>query len=470
MTWRGRVAVFLALAVLVVACGAPPATTVPSPTATMPEPSAVAAVATATPTPTPTPTARPVSYIPPACQGRPIVTARPGATPQPTATPQPDKPIERSLQLRVLETLAGRIEERYLYPDFNGKDLTAIVARYRAEIEAGLDTPSFYQRMHAFIADLGDEHSSFESPVRKAAADAQLAGTDSFVGVGLYVQPVLEKGYVTVLAVIPDSPAAHSGLQPHDAILTVNGLRLIEDGLFQNLFRGPECSAVVMEVRMPGGLVERRTVVRARVSAAVPIDARLVPTTDGSRVAYIMVPTFFDTTIDDQVRDALARLAPLDGLILDNRENGGGSSRVLEPMLGLFTSGAVGAFVSRTSSRTLSIRAASVGNSQTVPLVVLIGHNTVSFGEIFSGILQDRGRAKLVGETTRGNVETLHAVNLPDGSRAWIAQEGFEAARSGVNWERTGVVPELEVQVAWEDVTFERDPAVKRALEVLGRR
>ncbi|MEK7862502.1 MAG: hypothetical protein AAB295_04475, partial [Chloroflexota bacterium] len=124
MTWRGRVAVFLALAVLVVACGAPPATTVPSPTATMPEPSAVAAVATATPTPTPTPTARPVSYIPPACQGRPIVTARPGATPQPTATPQPDKPIERSLQLRVLETLAGRIEERYLYPDFNGKDLT----------------------------------------------------------------------------------------------------------------------------------------------------------------------------------------------------------------------------------------------------------------------------------------------------------------------------------------------------------
>lgn len=468
---RDRLALVLAIAVLVTAaCGAPSTGTAPSVTAIEPQSSPAAAFATPTSAPTPTPTARPATYIPPACVGRTIATPRPGATVAPTASPVPNTPVAKELQLEVFDTLAEAIDATYLYTDFNGRDWPTNVARYRAEIETGLETERFYLRMKDFVTDLGDEHSTFESPVRKAASDAQLAGNESFVGIGVYAQPLLEKGYITVLAVIPDSPAAHSGIQPHDAILTADGLPVIEDGVVQNRLRGPECSAVVMEVRMPGGLVERRTIVRARVPGAIPIDARLVPTTDGSRVAYIMVPTFFDQTVDDQVRAALARLAPLDGVVLDDRENGGGSSSVLEPMLALFTSGVVGAFVSRTSSRTLTIRPAPVENSQTVPLVVLIGHNTVSFGEIFAGILQDRGRATLVGETTRGNVETLHAVNLPDGSRAWIAQEGFEAARSGVNWERTGVVPEIEVKVAWEDVTFERDPAIRRALEALGRR
>ncbi len=370
----------------------------------------------------------------------------------------------------MFDSLAARIDTSYLYPDFNGKDWTAIRARYRAEIQAGLETERFYVRMKELVKELGDEHSYFESPVDKVRSEAALAGNDSFAGVGLYVQPLVEKGYVTVIAVIPDSPAFHTGLQPHDAILTANGLPLIENGVSQNRLRGPECSAVVLEVRMPGGLVEQKTVVRAQVSGAVPIDARLVPTTDGSRVGYINVPTFFDTTIDEQVRDALQRLAPLDGLIVDDRMNGGGASSVLEPMLGYFTSGVVGRFVSRTSSRTLTIRGTPVANSQTVPLVVLIGDQTASYAEVFSGILQDRGRATLVGETTKGNVETLIGVSLPDGSRAWIAQEGFEAAQSRADWERTGVVPDVVAKAAWEDVTFERDPVVKAALAALGRK
>ena len=41
------------------------------------------------------------------------------------------------------------------------------------------------------------------------------------------------------------------------------------------------------------------------------------------------------------------------------------------------------------------------------PLVVLVGPDTVSFGEVFSGILKDQGRATLIGETTDGNVEIL---------------------------------------------------------------
>jgi hypothetical protein len=64
------------------------------------------------------------------------------------------------------------------------------------------------------------------------------------------------------------------------------------------------------------------TVVRFAVSGSLPVDARPVPTTDGSRVAYIFLPSFFDRTVVDQVRQAIETLRPQDGLIIDNRLSG----------------------------------------------------------------------------------------------------------------------------------------------------
>ena len=57
---------------------------------------------------------------------------------------------------------------------------------------------------------------------------------------------------------------------------------------------------------------------------------------------------------------------------------------------------------------------------------MLVGPDTISFGEIFSGILKDQGRATLIGETTSGNVEILWGYDFKDGSRAWIAHDTFK--------------------------------------------
>jgi C-terminal processing protease CtpA/Prc len=54
------------------------------------------------------------------------------------------------------------------------------------------------------------------------------------------------------------------------------------------------------------------------------------------------------------------------------------------------------------------VEADPIHNSQTVPIVVLVGVESVSYGEIFPGVLKDLGRAKIVGQTTLGNVEVLH--------------------------------------------------------------
>jgi carboxyl-terminal processing protease len=99
-----------------------------------------------------------------------------------------------------------------------------------------------------------------------------------------------------------------------------------------------------------------------------------------------------------------------------------------------------------------------------VPLAVLIGPETISFGEVLAGVLQDQGRALLIGEPTEGNIETLWGYDFPDGSRAWIAHDTFRPANQpGADWEASGIQPDQLVPANWDEFTPETDPAVQAA-------
>ena len=214
-------------------------------------------------------------------------------------------------------------------------------------------------------------------------------------------------------------------------MLAVDGFPLIENELVQQWrIRGPECSLAVLTVESPGQGNREISVVRFRISASLPVFTRLVNTSDGRRIVYIFVPSFFDLTVPEQVKKALATFGRLDGLIIDNRMNGGGSSLALEPMLGFFTSGTVGHYLSPAGRRPLTIAAGPVSNSQTVPLTVLVSKDTVSYGEVFAGVLQDLRHTRIVGQTTKGNVETLPRVQL------WRRLAGVDRCREL----RTGTV------------------------------
>jgi C-terminal processing protease CtpA/Prc len=141
---------------------------------------------------------------------------------------------------------------------------------------------------------------------------------------------------------------------------------------------------------------------------------------------------------------------------------------VVEPILAYLTSGTLGEFRSRAATRPLTIAPNPIHNSHSVPVVILVGPETVSFGEIFAGALKDSGRAMLVGQTTLGNVETLHGYELEDGSWLWIAEETFDPAVSHANWEQTGIVPDVEAYADWDTFTFETDPSIAAALTLLG--
>ncbi len=419
------------------------------------------------------PTSSPDSpYVPPQCSGQPVATL-PAATTEALPTPSnpPNPQLSKDQQLQLLDEIAAPIPSLYVYPDLNGLNWPATVAKYRARIEAGLTTEAFYDQMKAMIAELHDNHSQYESPADVAAANAQLSGHNDYVGIGVEIAPFPKDNDLSVLLVFPGSAAEHAGLKPHDNLLKVDGIPLVQNGQPETqLVRGPACSAEVLTVQTPGSQPRNITLLRYAVSSYIPIVARLVTTTDGSRIGYIFLPSFFDDTIPTQVKQALQQFGHLDGLILDNRFNPGGSSTVVEPILSYFTNGLLGHFVSRTDSQPFGVQADPVENSQTVPIVILVGKDTASFGEIFSGIMKDIGRAKVVGETTPGIVEILNSHVFSDGSRLWLAQERFQELHSTANWSKTGIVPDVQADAPWDTFTFDTDPSVLAAVKLLGHK
>jgi carboxyl-terminal processing protease len=425
------------------------------------------ATQTATVTASSTPTATPVVpvFIPPECSNVPLATVPPDTSAAAPSDVQVTE-VPQDEQLTILRELGHIVETNYVYPDYNGHNWTEIESRYRSEIETGLDTQSFYDEMSTMIRELGDEHSFFLSPAEVAESEAELRGDVQFVGVGIYGAPDFERQRLVVISTYPDSPAEHAGIQDHDSILFIDKQPITEK--FSNLLRGSQCSATVLTVKSPGEEPRDVMLLRHSIQGDIPIDARLVTTTDGSKIGYIFIPSFFDETLPDQIKNALNQFGKLDGLILDLRMNGGGSSSVTYPILEFFINGRLGQFVGRDSARALEIQANEIQNSQTVPLIVMVSKDTVSFGEIFAGIMKDSGRAKIVGETSLGNVEVLHGFDFEDGSQVWLASETFHSAFSNANWEETGIVPDVQAFAAWDTFYFDTDPSIAAAINVLG--
>ena len=437
---------------------------------------------TTTPTITPTPTlpteftendVRLCYYIP----GVSVPAQMPPevlATPTPVVYPTPMLPFATQVDANVTEQQLGifnalwkAVRDNYVYTDFNGKDWDAIGNKYEMLIKKGLSSEDFYFAMREMIYELEDEHSSFLSPEMVNEDEAAYAGENDFVGIGAISSSFGEPDSSVIISIFPNSPAEMAGLRPHDKIIAVDGEPFFDEN-GQSRTLGPADTPVTLTVVRPGEQARDITIIRKPISGSVPIDYCMVPNT---RIGYIFLPTFYDETIDNQVYMALKQMTadgPLDGLVLDNRMNTGGADTIVKPILGYFTSGVQGYFVNRTEREPFRISALDVNGSQKVPLVVLVDTGTVSFGEIFSGVLRLSGRATIVGQTTLGNVEVLHAFPFDDGSLAWIATSTFEPldGDTGV-WERTGIVPDYLVPTRWDLFTESTDPAFAKAVEIL---
>ncbi len=373
----------------------------------------------------------------------------------------------------VLRQLCDLVRENYVYPDYNGVDWDAKCRSTADLLPIIEDDETFYALMDELVESLGDDHSYFLSPQEAEEEDEAWFGTLDYVGVGVYVQRVDDKPYAVVLFPMPGGPAEAAGLRPRDRILEIDGVPACcnDDGSDNfDLMLGEEGTEVRLLVQTPGEAPREITLTRAAIRMQMPILSHRFATPQGD-IGYLLIPSLDDSTLGERTRRALQAMldeGPLAGLILDLRPNYGGEYRQLLSILSLFTEGEGGYFLTRGGERrTLTIEADPLDGSQTMPLAVLIGPDTVSYAEVLAAVLQWQGRAALVGAPTEGNVETLHAHELADGSRLWLAEEAFFLP-NGEAIEGVGLRPDLPVPADdWATYPLEEDPQITAALHRL---
>lgn len=373
-------------------------------------------------------------------------------------------------QLRTFRQLWNIVNDRYIYPNFNGLDWNSIKPDTEARIKAGITDEQFYILIQDLIHNLNDNHSSFLSPKQAEEEDKEYQGTQQYVGIGVVLEANRDQKYLYILQVYENSPASEANIYPHDHILSINGMPAInDDGVRQDkLLEGEPNTKVTLVVRTPAQEPRTITVGRRNVSSINTVENRILPAK--KRIGYISIPTFFEEDMSQRVREALKTLTrngKLDGLIVDLRVNGGGSYPVLTAHLGFFSRGLIGRLVDRNGTRsTINISPERIGNSQTVPLVILVGPSTASYAEVFAGALQAKGRAKIIGQVSAGNIETLRAHSFEDGSLIWLAEETFKLPNGG-SWEGMGLQPDILIGANWDEFTPANDPVISAALETL---
>jgi carboxyl-terminal processing protease len=110
------------------------------------------------------------------------------------------------------------------------------------------------------------------------------------------------------------------------------------------------------------------------------------------------------------------------------------------------------------------------GLATEIPLVVLVNEGTASASEITAGAIQDYGRAPLVGVTTYGKGSVQNWIALEDNAGGvritiarWLTPDGRQISGEGLT-------PEYVIEMTEEDYEEDRDPQLKKAVEVLEER
>ena len=366
-----------------------------------------------------------------------------------------------------------RLKAAVLSMKLNGKEDAEIAdllrKRYKNRLKQTLQNKSedaFQLYINAF-ASTYDPHTQYFSP--RASRNFNINMSLSLEGIGAVLKS--EDDYTSVVSLVTAGPADKSGdIEPADKIISVGqgaGGPLIDvvgwrlDDVVE-LIRGPKGSVVRLEV-VPAKSDSSDSKVISITRNTVQLEeqaaqAKLLTLNDGARdvrIGVIDVPTFYvdfnasqqgDENYRSTTRDVAALIDQLkqekiDGLIIDLRNNGGGSLQEADTLTGLFIES--GPTVQVKSSR----RRPSVytDNDATIawdgPMAVMVNRLSASASEIFAGAIQDYGRGLILGSQTfgKGTVQTLIPLNR--GKLKITAAKFYRV--SGQSTQHQGILPDI---------------------------
>ncbi len=337
--------------------------------------------------------------------------------------------------LRMFAEVYGRIKSAYVEPVDDSKLLQDAI--------------------RGMLAGL-DPHSSYLEP--EAFESLQVHTSGEFGGLGIEVG--LEDGFVRVIAPIDDTPAQRAGIRAGDLIIKlddtpVQGLSLNEA---VDLMRGEIGSEIRLTIVRDG--VEKPfevKLVRDAIKVASVRSRLLEPGYGYLRISQFQLNTGKDL-IDEL--ETLEREAPLNGLVLDLRNNPGGVLQAAVEVTDAFIDeGLIVYTEGRLPNSELRFSASEQTAAPELPLVVLINGGSASASEIVAGALQDHRRAILMGTDSfgKGSVQTV----LPLGNdRALKLTTARYFTPNGRSIQAQGIHPDLVVEEA-KLTALGQDPQIK---------
>ena len=282
--------------------------------------------------------------------------------------------------------------------------------------------------MNAYT-EVFDPHTNYYSPKNKEDFDTQFKG--KVIGIGAIIQE--KRGYLYLGALTIGAPAWKSKqLSDGDKILkvrskpnedAVNVVGMLSDEAVR-LIRGEKGTKVTLTVEKKDKTIKEVTMIREEVAIEDTFARSIIVNgADGKKYGFINLPSFNADFEDpsgrnasDDIKNELVKLKAqnVQGIILDLRNNGGGSLTEVGDIMGLFMNTGPYVQVKDGNGKIQTLKNKQSAPIWTGPLVIMQNELSASASEILAGAVQDYGRGLVIGSPQsfgKGTVQTFVDLN-----------------------------------------------------------
>ncbi|MFT3744227.1 MAG: S41 family peptidase [Pyrinomonadaceae bacterium] len=386
--------------------------------------------------------------------------------------------IERSRMSSILDVVKDTVKKNYYDQTYRGIDLEARFKKAEERLGQVNSTPAALAVIAQVLVDFNDSHLFFIPP-----------STDLAVEYGWRMRAMGNDVFVT--AVKPGSDAEKKGVKVGDLILSVGGFRPTKNELWkvQYFYNGiSKRDRLALKLLSPGSEAPRDVEVMSEMKRTPRnitaqsffrlFDDFYEPENDKHRfytfegVSLWKMPGFdFE---DGQVDQLMDRVKNSRSLIIDMRGNGGGYIKTLERLSGFFVEKDTKIADLKGRKNMDPIAAKTRGKDvYGGRVVVLIDSASGSAAEMFARMIQLEKRGKVVGDVSAGAVMQSRAFDEQVGVSG-VVLFGVSVTNAdvimtdGKSLEHVGVQPDEIVIPTGDDLANQRDPALAKAVELLG--
>jgi carboxyl-terminal processing protease len=345
------------------------------------------------------------------------------------------------------------------------KSRELLIKRYKTQINQYMQRNSndVFQLYVNALASLYDPHTSYFTP--RSSENFQINMSLSLEGIG--AQLTTEDEYTEVVRVIPGGPADLQGIlkpkdriigvaQGDDEIIDVVGWR-IDDVV--DLIRGKKGSTVRLEISSTADNPKIISIVRDKVKLeekSAQSDIIHIKSGDTEhKLGVIEIPAFYmdfeayrkrDPNYKSTSRDVKKLLLEhqkqqVDGIILDLRNNGGGSLFEATALTDLFIDYGPVVQIRDSNRKIYRNQRATSEATYSGPLIVLINRLSASASEIFAGAIQDYGRGLILGSQSFGKGTVQNMAELSSGHLKLTISKFYRV--SGGSTQHRGIIPDI---------------------------